>query len=86
MTYPRRNTCLSTHHRRPQREPNFNSSNCPELGACQDTSTLRREVTHCELFENVKELVDASLKFFRRYNEMPDKVLSIIGAKPQLST
>lgn len=47
---------------------------------------FRREVTHCELFESVKELVEASLEFFRRCNEMPEKVLSIIGAKPQFST
>ena len=46
---------------------------------------FRREVTHRELFESVKALVEASLEFFRRYNEMPEKVLSIIGAKPQLS-
>ncbi len=47
---------------------------------------FRREVTHCELFESVKALVKASLDFFRRYNGTPEKVLSIIGAKPQLST
>lgn len=45
---------------------------------------FRREVTHCELFESVKALIEASLDFFRRYNEMPQEVLSIIGAKPQL--
>lgn len=47
---------------------------------------FRREVTHCEFFVSVKALVAASLEFFRRYNEMPEKVLSIIGAKPQLSS
>jgi putative transposase len=41
---------------------------------------FRREVTHCELFETVKVLIDASYNFFRRYNQTPDKVLSIIGA------
>ena len=41
---------------------------------------FRREVTHCELFETVKVLIDASYDFFRRYNQTPDKVLSIIGA------
>lgn len=46
---------------------------------------FRREVTHCELFESLRALVEASLDFFRRYNEMPEKVLSIIGAKPSLS-
>ena len=45
---------------------------------------FRREVTHCELFETVKMLVEASLDFFRRFNETPERVLSIIGAKPQL--
>lgn len=41
---------------------------------------FRREVTHCELFETVKVLIEASYEFFRRYNQTPDKVLSIIGA------
>jgi putative transposase len=44
----------------------------------------RREVTHCELFESAKALVEATLAFFRRYNEKPEKVLSIIGATRQL--
>ena len=46
---------------------------------------FRREVTHCELFESIKALVEASLEFFQRYNETPEKVLSIIGAKHQES-
>ena len=46
---------------------------------------FRREVTHCELFESLRALVKASLDFFQRYNEMPEQVLSIIGAKPSLS-
>lgn len=41
---------------------------------------FRREVTHCELFETVKVLIEASYNFFRRYNQTPDLVLSIIGA------
>lgn len=41
---------------------------------------LRREVTHCELFVSVKELIKATYAFFERYNLMPDKILSIIGA------
>jgi putative transposase len=41
---------------------------------------FRREVTHCELFETVKVLIEASYNFFRRYNQTPEKVLSIIGA------
>lgn len=40
---------------------------------------FRREVTHCELFENVKVLIEASYDFFSRFNRTPDKVLSIIG-------
>jgi putative transposase len=41
---------------------------------------FRREVTHCELFETVKVLITASYAFFSRYNQTPEKVLSIIGA------
>ena len=41
---------------------------------------FRREVTHCELFESVKVLIEASENFFHRFNQSPDKVLSIIGA------
>lgn len=40
---------------------------------------FRREVTHCELFETVKVLIEASYEFFRRYNQTPHMVLSIIG-------
>jgi transposase len=43
---------------------------------------FRREVTHCESFETVKVLIEASYAFFRCYNQTPDKVLSIIGAYP----
>jgi putative transposase len=45
---------------------------------------FRREVTHCELFETVRALLQAARDFFDRYNQMPDKVLSIIGARPIL--
>ena len=41
---------------------------------------FRREVTHCELFETVKVLIEAAYAFFHRYNQTPEKVLSIIGA------
>ncbi|HEV2130347.1 MAG TPA: transposase, partial [Longimicrobiaceae bacterium] len=47
---------------------------------------FRREVTHCELFENIHALIDACMDFFRRYNEVPERVLSIIGAHPALSS
>jgi putative transposase len=41
----------------------------------------RREVTHCELFETVKALLAATRDFFDRYNQTPEKVLSIIGSR-----
>jgi transposase len=41
----------------------------------------RREVTHCELFENIHALVAATLDFFQRHNTRLAKVLSIIGSK-----
>jgi transposase len=41
---------------------------------------FRREVTHCELFATVKELLAASSSFFDRCNQMPERVLSIIGS------
>lgn len=43
---------------------------------------FRREVTHCELFVSVKELLKATREFFQKYNNMPVKTLSIIGAHP----
>ena len=43
---------------------------------------FRREVTHCELFRSVKALVEATMDFFNRYNQTPDKILSVIGAFP----
>lgn len=44
---------------------------------------FRREVTHCEIFETVKALLAAAQDFFDRYNQEPEKVLSILGAIPQ---
>jgi len=41
---------------------------------------FRREVTHCELFENVKALLTAAADFFARYNREPQKTLAIIGS------
>ena len=41
---------------------------------------FRREVTHCELFQSVKVLIEAAYDFFARYNRCPEQVLSIIGA------
>jgi len=43
----------------------------------------RREVTHCELFLTIKDLIAASYAFFNRYNQAPDKTLSLIGAIPK---
>lgn len=43
---------------------------------------FRREVTHCEIFETIKALIEASYSFFNRYNQSPQDVLSIIGAIP----
>lgn len=43
---------------------------------------FRREVTHCELFENIKALLRAARDFFDRYNLCPSNILSIIGALP----
>jgi len=42
---------------------------------------FRRGVTHCELFETVQALLTAARDFFDRYNQTPDQVLSIIGAR-----
>jgi transposase len=41
---------------------------------------FRREVTHGELFASVKELLEATANFFDRYNNMQEKLLTIIGA------
>ena len=43
---------------------------------------FRREVTHCELFTSVQTLLIAAQDFFDRYHNMPQQVLSIIGALP----
>jgi transposase len=43
---------------------------------------IRREVTHCEIFENVKALIGAAHEFFELYNRCPWCTLSIIGSNP----
>ena len=43
---------------------------------------FRREVTHCELFESIDDLINATNEFFDRYNRTPERVRSIIGAIP----
>jgi transposase len=40
----------------------------------------RREVTHCELYESLHAVIDATLEFFRCCNAVLGKVLSIIGS------
>jgi transposase len=42
---------------------------------------FRREVTHCELFETKQALLAAAKDFFDRYNQCPEKILSVIGSK-----
>ncbi len=42
---------------------------------------FRREVTHCELFETKQALLAAARNFFDRYNQCPEKILSVIGSK-----
>jgi transposase len=42
---------------------------------------FRREVTHCELYTTVKDLLTASSDFFDRCNQLPERVLSIIGSR-----
>lgn len=46
---------------------------------------FRREVTHCELFVSVKDLIAAAQDFFDRYNTYPERILSVIGATPKES-
>ena len=43
---------------------------------------FRREVTHCELFESINDLINATNEFFDRDNRTPECVRSIIGAHP----
>jgi transposase len=42
---------------------------------------FRREVTHCELFETKQALLAAAQQFFERYNQCPERILSVIGSK-----
>ena len=43
---------------------------------------FRREVTHCELFDTVQDLLTATRAFFEGCNSRPDRVRTIIGAHP----
>jgi transposase len=42
---------------------------------------FRREVTHCELFTTMADLLTAATHFFLRHNRAPWKTLSVIGSK-----
>jgi putative transposase len=42
----------------------------------------RREVTHCELFESIGALLEATRDFFDRMNQTPDRAPSILGRIP----
>src|SRR3712207_3730770 len=42
----------------------------------------RREVTHCELFESIDALLEATREFFDRMNRTPKRTRAIIGAHP----
>ena len=42
---------------------------------------FRREVTHCELFTTMADLLVAANEFFTRHNREPSVILSVIGAK-----
>jgi transposase len=44
---------------------------------------FRREVTHCELFETKQALLAAAQQFFDRYNQCPERILSVIGSKAE---
>ncbi len=41
---------------------------------------FRREVTHCELFEDMDALLAPARHFFDRYNLCPESILSVIGS------
>lgn len=42
---------------------------------------FRREVTHCECFETRQALLAAAQNCFARFNQCPEKILSVIGSK-----
>ena len=42
---------------------------------------FRREVTHCEFFETKQALLAAAQQCFERFNQCPQKILSVIGSK-----
>jgi transposase len=44
---------------------------------------FRREVTHCELFATKQALLVAAQDCFNRFNQRPEKNLSVIGSNAQ---
>jgi putative transposase len=44
---------------------------------------FRREVTHCELFETKQALLIAAQECIERFNQCPQKILSVIGSKAE---
>jgi hypothetical protein len=44
---------------------------------------FRREVTHCEFFETKPALLAAAQPCFERFNQCPQKILSVIGSNAQ---
>jgi putative transposase len=44
---------------------------------------FRREVTHCECFETKPALLAAAQQCFERFNQCPEKILSVIGSNAQ---
>lgn len=44
---------------------------------------FRREVTHCECFETKQALLAAAKHCFERFNQCPEKILSVIGSNAQ---
>jgi putative transposase len=44
---------------------------------------FRREVTHGDLFETKQTQLAAPRDFFDRYNQCPEKILTVIGSHAQ---
>ena len=44
---------------------------------------FRQEVTHCEFFETKPALLAAAQQCFERFNQCPEKILSVIGSNAQ---
>ncbi len=44
---------------------------------------FRCQVTHCELLETKQALNASARQFFDRYNQCPEKILSVIGSNAE---